>query len=80
MLHGSEATITAIHCSRIVFSMPVRPGGMHFRLVAWGSIKRLAQARRFFLVVYKLQALDCTPAVRRGRSVEHSVPSGFESE
>jgi hypothetical protein len=48
MLHGSEAAITAVHCFQIVSSMPLQSGGMRFCLVAWSSIKRLAQAPLIF--------------------------------
>jgi hypothetical protein len=53
--HGSGALITAVHCFRIVFSMPPQSAAMHFCMVASGAIKRIAQAAHvFFPVIYKL--------------------------
>jgi hypothetical protein len=80
MLHVFEATITANHCPRIVFSITPRSGEMHFCRVALGPIKRSERALLvFFLVVNKSTSMDGTPVVRHGRGVGLPVPSGFES-
>jgi hypothetical protein len=54
-LHGSGTLITAVHCFGIVFSTAPRSGGMHFCLVACGSINRHEASPACFFSCY-LQA------------------------